>query len=168
MADRIHLLAPTVSWPQAVRSLSLVWLLLAAPLPAPAASEVYVPRAHLVNVERAFVTQGISPVPGAGVRAFRDPENETGGTDRFEIQWYANPPGIPPGVVVLLESLQERSAVVKNHILRTTGKSEGHIRSIIEIPSDEIRLAGRVLKWRVRVVWRGRPLASQTSDNWDG
>ena len=121
-----------------------------------------------MGVDRASVGPGIAPMPGAGVRAFQDPEAETGGAERFEIRWYANPPGIPPGVVVLLESLQEHSPVIKNHVLRLDEKSEGHIRSIIEIPAREIRQAGRVLKWRVRVVWRGRLLASQASPNWDG
>lgn len=175
MVDRIQLLASAFPWPPAVRSLGLFLWLFAATLPSPAippaqpvAPYVYVPRAHLVDVERAFIGPGIAPVPGAGVRAFRDPEDQTGGTERFEIRWYANPPGIPPGVVVLLESLQERSSVIKNHVLRIDEKSEGHIRSVIEIPAEEVRQAGRVMRWRVRVVWRGRLLASQASRNWDG
>lgn len=175
MADRIHPADSAHAWRPAVRLAGLALLLLAAPLsasaspPAPPASPyVYAPRAHFVGVERAFIGPGIAPVPGAGVRAFRDPEAEAGGTERFEIRWYANPPGIPPGVVVLLESLQERSSGIKNHVLRLDEKSEGHVRSVIEIPAREIRQAGRVLKWRVRVVWRGRLLASQASPNWDG
>ena len=173
MADRIDMLASVCSWPSAVRSSALAWLLLAtAALLAPPLSfaepYVYVARASLMGIERSFVNQGASTLPGAGVRAFEDPETENSGTERFEIRWYANPPGIPPGVVVLLESLQERDPVIKNHILRVNDKSEGNICSVIEIPPDEIRQAGRVLKWRVRVVWRGRLLASQASQNWDG
>jgi hypothetical protein len=172
MADRIHMLASAFSRRSAVRNLFfalLCLLALAAGAPAETAVPyVYVPRAHLLDVNRAFVHSGTAPPPGAGLRSFREPDTGTSGTERFEIHWYANPPGIPPGVVVLLESLQERSAVVKNHVLCVNEKSEGNIRSVIEIPPDEIRTAGRVLKWRVRVVWRGRLLASQTSENWDG
>lgn len=175
MADRIQPLASAFSWPPGIPLVGLALLLLAAPAPSPAAPPiqsaapyVYAPRAHLVDVDRAFVDRGTAPVPGAGVRTFRGPEAETGGTERFEIRWYANPPGIPPGVVILLESLPERSPLVKNHVLRINEKSEGHIRSVIEIPADEVRQAGRALKWRVRVVWRGRLLASQASRNWDG
>ena len=71
-------------------------------------------------------------------------------------------------MVILFESLQERGSTIKNHILRLNEKSEGHIRSIIEIPPDDVRSAGRVTQWRVRLVWRGNLLASQTSPNWEG
>ena len=63
--------------------------------------------------------------------------------------------------------MQERSPIVKNHVLRTTGKSEGHVRTAIEIPADDVRRAGRVVKWRLRVVWRGAALATAASPNWD-
>jgi hypothetical protein len=172
MADRIDMLAAAISWPAAARSsaFALLFLAVAALAPSPSSAEpyVYVARASLMGVERSFVSQGTASISGAGVRAFEDPEIENSGTERFEIRWYANPPGIPPGVIVLLESLQERNPVVKNHILRLNGKSEGHICSVIEIPPDEVRQAGRVLKWRVRVVWRGKLLASQASANWEG
>ena len=176
MADRIHMLASAFVRPPAARTLGLALFGLlalssvgiASPPAPPAAPYVYVPRAHLLDVKRAFVNAGTASLPGAGLRSFRYSDTGTSGTERFEIHWYANPPGIPPGVVVLLESLQERSPVVKNHVLRVNEKSEGNIRSVIEIPPDEIRQTGRVLKWRVRVVWRGRLLASQTSDNWEG
>jgi hypothetical protein len=172
MADRIHMLASALSRQSAARDLvfALLWLLALAPCARaePAVPYIYMPRAHLLDVKRAFVHSGTAPLPGAGLRSFREPESGSSGTERFEIHWYANPPGIPPGVVVLLESLQEHSAVVKNHVLCVNEKSEGNIRSVIEIPADEILTAGRVLKWRVRVVWRGRLLASRTSENWDG
>ena len=135
---------------------------------APAAPYVYVPRAHLVGVEREFVGAATASVPGAGVRSFQKSGADADGSERFEVRWYANPPGLPPGVVVLFETVQERQATVKNHVLRIAQKSEGHVRSTIEIPADEIRRAGRVREWRVRIVWRGRALATQTSANWDG
>ncbi len=137
-----------------------------APGVAHAEPYIYVARAQLVEVGHSFANQTTATVPGAGVRAFQDPD--AGGTERFEIRWYANPPGIPPGAIILLESIQERSPVVKNHVLRTTGKSAGHVRSTIEIPADEIRRGGRVVQWRVRVIWRGQALATQTSPNWEG
>ena len=128
----------------------------------------YVPQAHFVDVQRSFVPSGTAAVPGAGVRAFQDPEPEAGGTERFELRWYANPPGLPPGVVLLLETIQERSATIKNHVLRSDRKSEGHVRSVIEITPEQIRQAGRILKWRARIVWRGRLLATRTCPDWDG
>ncbi|HPY61634.1 MAG TPA: hypothetical protein PLJ22_00650, partial [Kiritimatiellia bacterium] len=92
--------------------------------------------------------------------------SETGGRERFDIRWYANPPGIPPGTVLLLETVQERSPVVRSYFLRTTDKSEGNTLSVLEIPPDKVRQGGRVIKWRLRVVWRGKVLATQTSANW--
>lgn len=158
-----------VRWPLAWGLLAWLPAAVAAPVvPAVAAPYVYEARAHLVDVVRAYVSTGDSPMPGAGVRAFEDSDEPVGGTERFEIRWYANSPGIPPGVVVWLEAIQEHSPVIKNHYLRVDGKSEGHVRSIIEIPPDQIRRAGRVVKWRIRVVWRGRLLASQASANWEG
>lgn len=128
----------------------------------------YVARAQIVGVDQSFVPQATVAVPGAGVRAFRDPEGEDGGQERFDVRWYAHPPGIPPGAVLLLETVQERSSLVKNHVRRTTVKSEGHVRTAIEIPASEIRRAGRIVKWRLRVIWRGHALATAASSNWDG
>ncbi len=135
---------------------------------ASAAPYVYVARAHFLEVNQAFVNQGTAPAPGAGIHAFQDPDIEDRGTECFEIRWYANPPGVPPGAVLLLECVHRQSPVVKNHVLRTSGKSEGHTRSVIEIPPDEVRKTGRVLKWRARIVWRGTVLDTRTSENWDG
>lgn len=126
----------------------------------------YVARAHIIGVQQSFLYQATPSVPGAGVRAFQDPDSETGGRERFDIRWYANPPGIPPGTVLLLEAVQERSPVVRSYFLRTTDKSEGNTLSVLEIPPDKVRQGGRVIKWRLRVVWRGKVLATQTSANW--
>ncbi len=171
MVDRIHMLASSFSRRTAVRG--LLFALADACCSAASFSQAAAP-SHLCSprasrgCEARLRPLGNLRPPGAGLRSFQDPGTGNSGTERFEIHWYANPPGIPPGVVVLLESIQERNPVVKNHVLRINEKSEGNIRSVIEIPPDEIRRAGRVLKWRVSVVWRGRLLASQTSDNWEG
>ena len=146
------------------------WALAAAvvlgPGRAAAGPAGYVARAQIVEVNRSFVPQTGVGMPGAGVRAFRDPEAESGGQERFEIHWYAHPPGIPPGTVLLLETIQERSPLVKNHVHRTAGKSEGHVRTVLEIPAAEIRRAGRVVSWRMRVIWRGQALATAASPDW--
>lgn len=138
-----------------------------AAAPPAAAAPAYVAHAHLVEVRNSMAVPDRTPMAGAGVRAFQDPGDETAGAERFDIRWYANPPGIPPGLVVLLESVQERSPIVRNHVLQTPAKSEGHVLSTIEIPAADVRRAGRVLKWRVSLVWRGRLLARQASANWE-
>ena len=128
----------------------------------------YVARAQLTEVKPYFVSQGSPDLPGAGVRAFQPPQATASGVERFEIRWYAHPPGIPPGTVILLESRQERAQLVRNHVLRTTDKSEGYIRSVIDVPAEDVRQAGRVVSWRVRIVWRGQVLSSRDSGNWEG
>ena len=133
-----------------------------------AAPYTYVAHAHLTEVKPYFVSQGSPDLPGAGVRAFQATATGSAGIERFEIRWYANPPGIPPGTVILLEARQEHAQLVKNHVLRTTGKSEGYILSVIDIPAEDIRQAGRVVGWRVRIVWRGQVLSSRDSGNWEG
>jgi hypothetical protein len=124
------------------------------------------PRAHVVKVERAFLSSGSAAMSGAGVRAFDDPEPETRGLERFDIRWYANPPGIQPGAVVLVEVVQAQSSSVYNRVLRIPDRAEGHVRSIVEIPAEAIQRAGRVRAWRVSVAWRGQILARQSSPNW--
>ena len=133
-----------------------------------AAPYTYVARAHQAEEKPYFVSPGSPDLPGAGVRAVQTPETGSGGIERFEIRWYANPPGIPPGTVILLEARQEHAQLVKNHVLRTTGKSEGYVLSVIDIPAEDIRQAGRVVGWRVRIVWRGQVLSSLDSGNWEG
>ncbi len=151
----------------------LCWLLalaaLGAPplppgrIPAPAS-----PRARLIQVERVSAPATLPALPGAGVRPFAAPEEGSTRAERFEIDWYANPPGVPPGAVVLLESVFERRGGIKNHVQRLPGQVIGPARAVFEIPAEEIRQSGRILKWRVRVVWRGRLLASLASPDWDG
>ena len=146
---------------------ALAAAIVCAPAPSGAGPAGYVARAQIVGVDHAFIQQSAVAVPGAGVRAFRDPEAEGGGQERFDVRWYAHPPGIPPGTVLLLETVQERSPVVKNHVHRTAGKSELPVRTALEIPAADVRRAGRVVKWRLRVVWRGAALATAASPNWN-
>ncbi len=152
----------------------LAGFLLAGPIasaeparPAPRAPLVE-PRAHVVRVDRSYLAPRTAPLSGAGVRAFQPPANTPSGTERFDIHWYANPPGIPPGVVLLLESIPERGASIKNHSVQISTKSEGHLHSVIEVPAREIRQAGRIREWRLRLIFRGTLLAQETSPGWEG
>ena len=107
-------------------------------------------------------------MPGAGVRAFQDPDGATRGVERFDIRWYAGPPGMPPGSLLLFECVQARSPSIHNQVVRLQNQAQGHLRSVIEIPADDIQRAGRVQKWRVSLVWRGRILNRHASANWEG
>jgi hypothetical protein len=171
MVKRIHQwisgTAGRVVSPRGIGCLCTLTLLLSLPVSQAAPRRTYTPRAHIADVSRSFVSQGSTPVSGAGLRFFQSPDSDPSGTERFEIHWYANSPGIPPGAILMLESQQERSASIKNYILRTTQKSEGNVVSTIEIPSEDIRQAGRTLKWRMRIIWGGRSLASRMSPNWE-
>ena len=137
----------------------------AAPPPPP---ETPLPRARLLDVSSAFLQSGDAPMPGAGVRAFQVPEPDGSGTERFDIRWYAAPPGLPAGAVLLLECIQDRSPAIRNRVLRLPEQTQGHARCAIEIPPEAIREAGRVRHWRLSLVWRGRVLDRQTSPHWEG
>ncbi|MDR0994055.1 MAG: hypothetical protein LBN38_05775 [Verrucomicrobiota bacterium] len=151
-------------------ALLLSGLAVASILCAPAAAHsepyAYTPRAHIETVEKTFIVARSADIPGAGVRFFQTSEPLNIGTERFEIRWYANPPGIPPGVVVMLETVAEHRPSVKNHTVQLRQKSEGHIQSVFELSREDMAQAGRVRQWRARIIWRGRLLASQASENW--
>ncbi len=170
MVNRIHRWTLELNWSllslRRLGAVCLLAVLLLFPSVSGAISRGYTPQAHITSVDRSFISQGITPASGAGIRFFEDPDSGNSGTERFDIRWYANPPGLPPGVIVMVETQQERNSVIKNHILRLTQKSEGNLLSVIEVPPEEIRQAGRVLQWRVRIIWRGKALASQVSQNW--
>jgi hypothetical protein len=163
----------TVRCPPAILrwALALCWIAIASAAranPPGRPGAAVEPRAHVVKVERAFLNPGAAALPGAGVRAFQDPEADTSGVERFDIRWYANPPGIPPGAVIVLEAVQANSPSIHNRVLRIPERALGHMRSVVEIPADDIQRIGRVRQWRVSVVWRGRILARQASPNWKG
>ena len=103
---------------------------------------------------------------GAGIRPPHLEEGENGETERFVVQWFAHSPGIPPGALVMLETVTDRQPVVRTRIRRQSGKSEGDRTARFDIPPEETRSAGPVTQWRVRIVWRGRALATRTSAGW--
>ena len=47
------------------------------------------------------------------------------------------------------------------------GEMEDYVRSAIDVPAAEIRRSGRTRDWRLRIVWRGRVLASRSSPGWE-
>lgn len=104
---------------------------------------------------------------GAGIRPPHQAAEENGETERFVVQWFAHSPGIPPGALLMLETITDRQPVVQTRIQRTTAKSEGDMTARFDIPPEDTRLSGPVTQWRVRIVWRGRVLAARTSGGWD-
>ena len=103
---------------------------------------------------------------GAGIRA---PHQTSGNDARSEsviVKWFAHSPGIPPGALVMLETVSEHQPTVKTRTLRLPPKTEGDQSSRFDLPLEDSLLAGPVESWRVRIVWRGRVLAAQTSANW--
>lgn len=104
---------------------------------------------------------------GAGIRPPHLAAEANGETERFLVQWFAHSPGIPPGALVMLETLTDRQPVVRTLIQRQPSKSEGDRTTRFDIPPEDTRLAGPVTQWRVRIVWRGRALATRASEGWD-
>lgn len=123
-------------------------------------------RAEILRVDRSFIPSQATPIPGAGVRAFRDPAAGSAGSEQFDVHWLAPPPGIPPGAVLLLEAIHAKSPAVQNQVRPLPGRSAGRMHSTLTIPAGEVKRAGRVHSWRISLAWRGRILARQASSNW--
>lgn len=139
----------------------LATAVLAAPyVPAP-------PKAHIYFVDVARKPVQTVSYPGAGLR----PPHMGRGTDALaetvRVEWLAHSPGIPPGAMVMLETATDRQPVLKTRILKLSGKTEGNQTTCFEIPPLDTRLAGPIGRWRVRIIWLGRVLATRTSTNWD-
>ncbi|MBR4190575.1 MAG: hypothetical protein IKQ55_11510 [Kiritimatiellae bacterium] len=156
--------------PSGVRGLAigLAALLGAALLPARAVQPgpLVPPKADILSVECQQRPAHAFAYAGAGIRPpdmAPAPSVESG---YFLIEWFAHSPGIPPGALVMLETISDRQSLVQNHIHRTTSKSEGNQTTRIEISPEQTRAGGPVREWRVRIVWRGRALAARTSPGW--
>ena len=135
--------------------------------PPPSAQPKPVAQIHLASIERTYRPPSSSPVPGAAVRSFQEPDDLSGSMETFEIHWFANAPGLPSPGLLLFEYAQERSSAILNRTWPIPAKTQGHFRSIVEISSNDIQRAGKVRQWRASVVWRGRVLARRYSDNWE-
>ena len=125
------------------------------------------PLGHFMGVERFFLRSPSPSFSGAAVRAFSDAPDSSDGSERFDFLWYANPPGFPSPGIVLLEYSLERSSAIQNRLVPIPVRSQGQVRSVVEIPADEIRRAGRVARWRASLVWQGHVLARLHSPNWN-
>lgn len=136
---------------------------------AQAAPAIVPPKAAVLSVERIQRPRRTVVFPGgAGVRGA--PQHAGAGeelAEGFNVQWFAHSPGIPPGVVLMLETVTERQDTIRNYVKRPTVKSEGHQRTSFEIPLTDTQQRGRVRQWRFRIVWRGRVLAEKTSEHWN-
>lgn len=123
-------------------------------------------RAEILRVDRSFIPSQATPIPGAGVRAFREPDADPAGREQFDIHWLAPPPGLPPGAILMLEAIHTKSPTVQNQVQRLPERSVGRMHSTLTIPASEVARAGRVHAWRVSLAWRGRILARRASSNW--
>lgn len=123
-------------------------------------------QAEILRVDRSFIPSQSTPIPGAGVRAFREPAAGPAGSEQFDIHWLAPPPGLPPGAILMLEAIHTKSPTVQNQVQRLPERSAGRMHSTLTIPASEVARIGRVQAWRVSLAWRGRILARRASSNW--
>lgn len=144
-----------------------VMCLAAAVVPARGAGGLVPAKADIRSVELERKPMQTVAHFGAGIRPPHAAAEENGDTERFVVQWFAHSPGIPPGALVMLETVTDRQPTVQTRIQRQSAKSEGDRTTRFDIPPEDTRLAGPVTQWRVRIVWRGRALATRTSAGWD-
>lgn len=138
----------------------------AVPLRAARPGQVVPPKADILSVDLQRRPMQTVSYFGAGVR----PPHASalaGESEKVTVQWFARSPGIPPGAIVMLETIASRQPTVKNHVYRTTAKSDGDQTTCFDIPSDQTRAAGSIDEWRVRIIWRGHALATRTSPGWE-
>ena len=138
-----------------------------AVVPARGAGGVVPAKADIRSVELEHRPMQTVAHFGASIRPPHLASEENVETERFVVQWFAHSPGIPPGALVMLETITDRQPTVQTRIQRQTAKSEGDRTARFDIPPEDTRLSGPVTQWRVRIVWRGRALATCTSDGWD-
>ena len=125
------------------------------------------PKADILSVELRHRPMQTVAYFGAGIRPPHQVSSSSSKAERVSVEWFAHSPGIPPGALVMLETISARLPTVKNRIYRMPAKSEGDQSHLFDIPEDETRDAGPITDWRVRIVWRGRVLATRTSPGWD-
>ncbi len=125
------------------------------------------PKADILSVELRHRPMQTVSYFGAGIRPPHQTAAPAAEAESVSVEWFAHSPGIPPGVLVMLETVSDRIPTVKNRIYRMPAKSEGAQSHLFDIPEDETLAAGAVTDWRARIVWRGRVLASRTSPGWE-
>lgn len=104
---------------------------------------------------------------GAGLRPPNRAGDDGAETEQFIVRWFAHSPGIPPGALVMLETLSDHDTMVRTRVQRQTAKSEGDMTSRFDIPAEDTRQTGPVGEWRVRIILRGRALATEMSPGWN-
>lgn len=147
--------------------LPVVFSAFAAPACLARPGQLVQPKADIISVEILRHPMQTVSYSGAGVRAPHQPSSANGKAEQIAVEWFAHSPGIPPGTIVMLETIARRQTIVRNHIHRTSGKSEGNRTALFEIPPGQTRADGPVGEWRVRIIWRGRALATRASAGWE-
>lgn len=152
------------------RSAVLAGLLLAAcaafhPAAAAPVAEPQPLLARLVSVvEENAPVRGKIGFPGAAFRAFEDPA-DTANPTIFDIRWYTPPPGLPAGVLLYVECLQERTSDIRTYFAPQRQPVSGYIDTRIEIPAADIGRAGPLTHWQISLVYRGYVLDRWASAN---
>ena len=124
------------------------------------------PKADIFSVEIVRKPLHTVSFAGAGLRPPHQPRDDGAQSEVVLVKWFAHSPGIPPGALVMLETVTDRQPTVKNYTSRLPPKAAGNQTTRFDIPQEESRAAGPISEWRVRVIWRGRILASRTSPGW--
>lgn len=124
------------------------------------------PKADILSVElQQHPVQAFS-YSGAGIRPPEQASSHTVESGHVQVEWFAHSPGIPPGAIVMLETISSRQSIVQNHVQRTAAKSEGSQTTRFDLSSGQTRTAGPVGEWRVRIAFHGHVLATRTSPGW--
>lgn len=145
-------------------------MLLAALLPFPTTAQTRTPeatpRARIISVrDFSLTTEGQTDHPGAGVRAFEMPPDNSGNA-YFDIKWYTPPPGLAAGALIYVECTHAWSRDISTHFAPQRQPVEGYTNTLIEVPKAKIREWGTITGWQVSLVYHGRVLDRWASATW--
>ena len=91
---------------------------------------------------------------------------ETTPREVYQVSWHPPVAGVRAGTLVTFEYRQQHSERIKFLSIKYPFPVKEERKAVFEISPAVTRELGRVTAWRARVVWGGRLLAEQISDNW--
>ena len=124
------------------------------------------PPASITKVVKEERASANNPLPQAGSQMPKFFEDDARRGETFAIYWSAAGNGLPPGVTVMFEYVQENTPEVHALHIQYDFKTEGARKALFTIPEKDFRDGGKVKAWRARIL-RGRLLTEQASPNWE-
>lgn len=109
--------------------------------------------------------QASSGLSGPRLTRFADPHPS--GKQYFTVTWEAPSSGLAPGTVLLFEYTQTNLPKVQSLHVSYPFTVNNRRKAVFEINRDAFREGGPVKTWRVRLIYKGRLLAWESTADWE-